>query len=43
VSATVELNRELRFGTVKIKDVMIDWMLPAKFPALELPIAKMTP
>jgi hypothetical protein len=43
VSATVELNRELRFGTVKIKDVTIDWMLPSKFPALKLPIAQVTP
>jgi hypothetical protein len=43
VSATVEFNRESRFGTIKIKDVMIDWMLPAKFPALKLPIAKVTP
>ena len=43
MAATVELNGETRVGAVKIKDVMVDWVLPAKFPALKLPIAKMTP
>jgi len=42
VATTVELNREARF-TVKINYLAIDWMLSAKFPALKLSIAKVTP
>jgi hypothetical protein len=43
VAATVELNGETRFGAIKINYVAIDQMLPLKFPALKLPIAKVTP
>jgi len=43
VSATVELNSETCFGAIKINCVAIDRMLPSKFPALKLPIAKVTP
>jgi len=44
VATTVELNREARFRAVKINYLAIDWMLlSAKFPALKLSIAKVTP
>jgi hypothetical protein len=43
VATTVELNREAGFRAVKINYVAIHRMLSAKFPALKLPIAKVTP
>jgi hypothetical protein len=43
VATTVELNREARFRAVKTNNVAIHRMLSAKFPALNLSIAKATP
>jgi hypothetical protein len=43
VATTVELNREARFRAVKINYVAIHRMLSAKFPALKLSLAKVTP
>jgi len=43
VAATVKLNSEARFRTVKINYVAIHRMLSPKFPTLKLSIAKVTP
>jgi hypothetical protein len=43
VATTVQLNRETCFRAVKINYVTIHRMLSAKFPALKLSIAKVTP
>jgi hypothetical protein len=43
VATTVERNREARFKAVKINYVAIHRMLSAKFPALKLSIARVTP
>jgi hypothetical protein len=41
VTATVEFDRELCFGTVEIENVDIERMLASEFPVLKLSIPEM--
>jgi hypothetical protein len=43
VTATVKLNREMGFGTVKIENITINRMLPAEFVIRKVTVTQVTP
>jgi hypothetical protein len=43
VADTVELNRQARFDTIKIEDVLVDWMLAPEFSVSKIPVSQMPP
>ena len=40
---SIQLNDELAFMTIEIRDVVSDWMLSSEFFAFQLPVAQKSP